>query len=78
VNTSPEPLSNWFLSLGEDLFVVGLGYLALRYPIGALVVTAILIGLIVAFASAILRTTRHWFSKSGRTTPRSQAPHPDR
>jgi len=78
VNTSPEPFSNWFLSLGEDLFVVGLGYLALRYPIGALVVTAILIGLIAAFASAIIRTTRHWFSKSGRTTPRSQAPHPDR
>jgi len=24
-NTSPEPLSNWFLSLGEDVFVVFLG-----------------------------------------------------
>ena len=24
---------NWFLSLGEDLFVVGLGYLTLQYPL---------------------------------------------
>jgi hypothetical protein len=47
VNTSPEPLSNWLLSLGEDLFVVGLGYLALQYPVAALVVAAVLIGLIV-------------------------------
>ena len=31
-NTSPEPFSNWILSIGEDLFVVGLGYLALKYP----------------------------------------------
>ena len=34
-NASPEPFSNWFLSLGEDLFVVGLGYLALQYPVAA-------------------------------------------
>jgi hypothetical protein len=61
-NTSPEPLSNWFLSLGEDLFVVGLGYLALQHPIAALVVATVLIGLIVIFAAAIIRTTRRWFS----------------
>jgi Domain of unknown function (DUF4126) len=65
VNTSPEPFSNWFLSFGEDLFVVGLGYLTLRHPIAALVVAAALIGLIVAFATAIIRTVRRWFS--GRT-----------
>src|SRR4029450_7085570 len=37
-NTSPEPFSNWILSIGEDLFVVGLGYLALKHPIAARVV----------------------------------------
>ena len=31
-NASPEPFSNWILSLGEDLFVVGLGFLTLQYP----------------------------------------------
>jgi hypothetical protein len=63
VNTSPEPLSNWFLSIGEDLFVVGLGYLALEHPVAALVVALILIGLIVVFATMIMRTVRRWFSR---------------
>ena len=31
-NASPEPFSNWILSLGEDLFVVGLGFLTLQLP----------------------------------------------
>ena len=31
-NTSPEPFSNWALSLAEDVFVVGLSALALTYP----------------------------------------------
>lgn len=63
VNTSPEPFSNWFLSLGEDFFVVALGYLALRHPLAALAVTTVLIGLILLFAAAIIRTTRRWFSR---------------
>src|SRR5690242_5656776 len=32
-NTSPEPFSNWFLSIAEDVFVVGLGFVALKYPL---------------------------------------------
>jgi hypothetical protein len=63
VNTSPEPFSNWFLSFGEDLFVVALGYLALQHPLVALVVAAVLIGLIVIFAAVIIRTARRWFSR---------------
>lgn len=77
VNTSPEPLSNWFLSLGEDLFVVGLGYLALRHPVAALVVAAVLIGLIVVFAAVIIRTARRWFSRRKIATSRPHAPHPN-
>jgi hypothetical protein len=76
VNMSPEPLSNWLLSLGEDLFVVGLGYLALQYPVAALVVATVLIGLIVVFTAAIIRTARRWFSRRKFITPKSQAPHP--
>ena len=71
-NTSPEPFSNWFLSLGEDLFVVGLGYLALQYPLVALVVVAVLVALIVVFASVIIRTTRRWFARrNGRPAVRA-------
>ena len=62
-NTSPEPVSNWGLSLAEDVFVVGLGYLALQYPIAALIVASVLLVLIVVFAAVIVRTVRRWFSR---------------
>ena len=63
VNASPEPFSNWLLSLGEDLFVVGLGFLALKYPVAALVVAGTLLVLIVVFAAVIIRTVRRWFAR---------------
>jgi hypothetical protein len=62
-NTSPEPVSNWALSLGEDVFVVGLGYLALAHPIAALIVVGVLLALIVTFAAVIVRTVRRWFTR---------------
>jgi hypothetical protein len=62
-NTSPEPFSNWALSLGEDIFVVGLGYLALQYPLVALAVAAALLILIALFAAVILRSVRRWFAR---------------
>jgi hypothetical protein len=43
INTSPEPLSNWAASFGEDVLVGVLLYLALAYPIALLVVLALLI-----------------------------------
>ena len=62
-NASPEPFSNWILSIGEDLFVVGLGYLALKYPVAALVVAGTLLVLIVLFAAVIIRKVRAWFRR---------------
>jgi hypothetical protein len=56
-------MSNWILSFGEDLFVVGLAYLALQHPIAALVVAAVLLTLIVLFATVIIRTVRRWFAR---------------
>ena len=69
-NTSPEPFSNWILSLGEDLFVVGLGFLALQYPVAALIVAVALTILIAIFAAVIIRTVRRWFARS-RTSRRT-------
>jgi hypothetical protein len=66
VNASPEPVTNWLLSLGEDLFVVGLGYLALQYPIAALVVALTLTAAIAVFAAVIVRTARRWFQRRRR------------
>ena len=34
VNVSPEPFTNWGLSLAEDVFVIGLGVLALEVSAG--------------------------------------------
>ena len=62
-NASPEPFSNWILSLGEDIFVVGLGYLALQYPEITLLVVLVLVILIAIFAALIVRTVRRWFRR---------------
>ena len=62
-NVSPEPFSNWILSITEDIFVVGLGYLALQYPLIALGVAAVLLVLIAIFATVIIRTARRWFAR---------------
>lgn len=62
-NTSPEPFSNWVLSLSEDIFVVGLGFLALQYPLIALGVALVLLVLIGVFATVIVRTVKRWFSR---------------
>jgi hypothetical protein len=40
VNTSPEPFSNWGLSLGEDLSFAGLLYLVVTHPLVAVGIAA--------------------------------------
>ncbi len=57
-NVSPEPFSNWILSISEDVFVVGLGMLALTHPIAAAAVVTICVVLIVVFAAWIVRAVR--------------------
>lgn len=52
-NTSPEPFSNWFLSLAGDAVVLGLGVLTLKLPIVALVVAVILL-VVIGFLFASL------------------------
>ena len=56
-NTSPEPFSNWALSLFEDVFVVGLGVLALAFPVLAFGVALGLLALIAIFSMAIVLPT---------------------
>lgn len=66
-NTSPEPFSNWALSLGEDAVAVSLSYAALRHPVIALTVAAILLGVIVACASFLIRAIRRRFGRATAT-----------
>jgi VWFA-related protein len=62
-NASPEPFSNWLLSLGEDALVVGLGLFTLKYPVAALVVVVGLLALIGLFAAAIIRAFKRRFRR---------------
>jgi hypothetical protein len=59
-NASPEPFSNWFLSLIEDLFVVGLGFVALKYPVAALVITVLIVVTIAMMIRWIIGKLRGW------------------
>jgi hypothetical protein len=54
-NASPEPFSNWALSFLEDIFVIGLGMLALKYPLVAFVVTMLIV---IAIGLALRWTIR--------------------
>ena len=70
VNASPEPVSNWILSLGEDVFVVGLGYLALTYPVAALAVVGAATVAIGLFFGAIARVAwKRLFRRSLEADP---------
>lgn len=63
-NASPEPFSNWFLSISEDLFAVGLGLLALKYPAAAAVVVIVCLAVIAAFAGWIFRAFTRRFQRN--------------
>jgi hypothetical protein len=63
-NASPEPFSNWILSITEDIFVVGLGMLALKYPVVALAVVALCLILMITFAAWIYRAVRRRFARA--------------
>ncbi len=78
VNTSPEPFSNWFLSLGEDVAVfIGL-WAAIQHPWVFLVLLAIFLVLLIwllpkiwSGIKGIFRTIARFFSHhpAGSTQP---------
>jgi hypothetical protein len=56
-------VSNWFLSLGEDVFVVGLSTLALAFPIAAGTLALALLVVIGMCSFAIARALRRRFGR---------------
>jgi hypothetical protein len=54
-NTSPEPLSNWILSLTEDAAVVGLTFFTMKFPILALGLSLAIILAIALLARKVWR-----------------------
>ena len=60
-NASPEPFSNWILSFAEDVFVVSLGFIALKYPLLATLIVLVALVLMAVFAAWIFRAVkRRW------------------
>jgi hypothetical protein len=78
VNTSPEPVSNTIVSIGEDIGAFSIAYLAMAHPAVACVVVIILLAVIAWGGPVLLRYLRFllvaaggrvksWFSKHGES-----------
>ena len=61
VTPSPEPLSNFALSAGEDTLAVFLTWFATRHPYSAAAIVAVLLLIIVLLARWVLRALRALF-----------------
>jgi hypothetical protein len=72
-NASPEPFSNWILSLAEDAFVLGLGWVTLNYPVAAFVICVLLLTLIAVFFVVLVRAARR---RWGMKPPADMTVHP--
>lgn len=57
-NASPEPFSNWLLSLVEDVFVVVLGFVTLAFPLVALAVSVVILVVLMLTVRWIWRWLR--------------------
>ena len=57
-NASPEPFSNWALSIIEDIFVVGLGLVTLKFPLLALGVSLLILLVMILAARWIWQLLR--------------------
>lgn len=73
-NASPEPFSNWFLSLAEDIVVVGLGMLSLTHPAAAAGVVGLAVLVMLFFAAWIVRAVRRRWSSRGQPQPAGPPP----
>jgi hypothetical protein len=77
INTSPEPLSNWVASFGEDgLALAGL-FLAITHPSAFLILLALFLALVIWLVPKLFRFLAGLFSRL-RTDPVTRAPAVER
>jgi Domain of unknown function (DUF4126) len=67
VNTSPEPLSNWTLSLGEDVMAVWLSWMASVHPLATTIVVFVLLALCAYLMYRLFRFARRAVRRSPDT-----------
>ena len=63
INTSPEPFSNWTASVGEEIAVGSVLWLAFTYPLVALAVVLVLSGLAIWLLPKLWRAFRRIFQR---------------
>ena len=64
VNTTPEPISNWILSVAEDGVAIALAWLAAAHPIVTLGIVAALLLLSIWILVRVVRYFRRLFRSS--------------
>ncbi len=85
VNTSPEPLSNWALSIAEDLTVVAGLWAALNYPWAFTAILVVLVVLMIWFLPKLWRgiqivfsTIKGWLSGERMSVPGGESDSADK
>jgi len=63
VNASPEPFSNWALSLGEDVLAVWLTWMATVHPVATSIIVAALLTLCAFLLYHLFRFARRAFRR---------------
>ena len=64
-NLSPEPLTNWSLSLFEDVLAIGAVVLAVVYPVGIFVVILVFLLLLIWILPKVVRRIRRMLKAAG-------------
>jgi hypothetical protein len=67
INTSPEPVSNWFASLGEDVAVIAGLWTALHYPVLFIILLIMFILLMIWLLPKLWRGIRRVFGFIGKS-----------
>jgi hypothetical protein len=62
INSSPEPVTNWTASVGEDLLVITGIWAALNHPVAFLIALVIFIALMIWLLPKIWRGVKHIFN----------------
>lgn len=65
INTSPEPVSNWGASIGEDLLVIGGLWTALNHPVLFLIALVLFIALMIWLLPRLWRLIKALFRRVG-------------
>lgn len=76
INTSPEPVSNWGASIGEDLLVIGGLWTALNHPVLFLIALVLFIILMIWLLPRLWRLIKALFRRVGSWLGLCEPPPP--